>query len=44
MYEVKLRLGGLSVADREDRPTEVLKDCHRRAVEKSKRRKARKAA
>ena len=40
----KLRLGGLSVADREDHPTELLEDCHRSAVEKSKRSKACKVA
>ena len=40
----KPRLGGLSVADTEDRRTELLKDGHRRAVETRKRRKARKAA
>ena len=32
----KLQLGGLSVADREDSPIELLKDCHRCAVDKSK--------
>ena len=39
----KLRLWGplgLSVADREDSATELLKDCHKRAVEKSKHSKA----
>ena len=40
----KLQLWGLSVADREDSPTELLKDCHGRAVEKSKRCKVHKAA
>ena len=40
----KPRLGGLSVADTEDRRTQLQTDSHRRAVETRKRRTARKGA
>ena len=40
----KPRLGGLSVADTEDRRTQLQTDSHRRAVETRKRSTARKGA
>ena len=40
----KPRLGGLSVADTEDRRTQLQTDSHRRAVETRKRHTARKGA